>query len=55
MLNLRASFIYGSLTYPRISPGWQFKTEQIFSKVLKRIMVALPVFKSLNLHFKCNT
>jgi len=32
-------------TNSRISPGWQFKTLQMASSVLKRMAFALPVFK----------
>ncbi len=34
-----------SETNSKISPGWQFKTSQIASKVLNLIALALPVFK----------
>ena len=33
-----------SLTYSKISPGWQSNALQIASKVLNRIAFALPVF-----------
>ena len=34
-----------SSTNSRMSPGWQFKAWQIASRVLKRIALALPVFR----------
>ena len=34
-----------SVTYSKISPGWQFKALQIASKVLNRIAFAFPVFR----------
>jgi hypothetical protein len=35
----------GSSTYSRMSPGWQLSALQMASRVLKRIALALPVFK----------
>ena len=41
----RIIYYFSSLTYSRISPGWQSSALQIASKVLKRIAFAFPVFR----------
>lgn len=41
----RSIYYFSSLTYSRISPGWQSSALQIASKVLKRIAFAFPVFR----------
>ncbi len=41
----RIIYYFSSLTYSRISAGWQSSALQIASKVLKRIAFAFPVFR----------
>ena len=41
----RTIYYFSSLTYSKISAGWQSSALQIASKVLKRIAFAFPVFR----------